>query len=404
MMKLYYFDLAGKAESIRLLLTHAGVKFEDIRFNKDTWAASYKDKFELKQVPVLEVDGKKYCQSYAILEYLGARYGYLPKNYEGMYRALFVMNTAEDLVMSTYLAVAPTSPLEGKAKEEAKEKLLSHDATLSLDALENQLKQNCSQDFMVGRKYSIADFHMLGFYQIVMTYTGWKEILGEKIAKMPLLKAYFEKRIRDFNPYYKKCQTKLYYFDCAGRAEMIRVMLKYLGLPYEDIRIKHEDWAKEKISGKFPLQQLPVVICEPCGSRMCQSDAIMHKIGARFGMLPTKNPEKLYKVIWWCNTLKDLTDGMVGFFYSAAPEEKRKVMRKDYFAKTVPTFLEAMENRLKLNKTQCYLVGSSYTIADFYLIGAWRGLFANPMLAEFKEIMPKYPTLCQYFEKKDKLF
>ncbi len=402
-MKLYYFDAPGRAEAIRLLLTHACVKFEDVRIKPADWPA-YKDKFELKQVPVLEVDGKKLCQSYAILEYLGAKYGYLPKNYEAMYRVLFVMNTAEDLFMQAYPVMSPQSPLDAKAKEEAREKLLTKDGPLFLGALENQLKQNCSQDFMVGHKYTIADFFVLGFYQNVLANEDWKKAFADKIAKEPLLQAYVNKRMRDFNPYYRKCQTKLYYFDSAGRAEMIRVMLKHLGFPYEDIRIKQEDWAKEKVSGKFPLQQLPVVICEPCGSHMCQTDAIMHKIGARFGMLPTKKPEKLYNVIWWCNTLKDIMDGCARFYHLNVPEDKKKEMRKDFFTKTVPTCLDAMENRLKINKTQCHLVGRSYTIADFYLIGVWRGFFLNPMCPEFKEILPKYPTLCQYFEKKNKLF
>jgi glutathione S-transferase len=58
----------------RLLLNHAGVKFEDIRFTMESWP-ELKDKFELKQVPVLEDNGKMYCQMNAILEYLGKKYG-----------------------------------------------------------------------------------------------------------------------------------------------------------------------------------------------------------------------------------------------------------------------------------------------------------------------------------------
>lgn len=84
--------------------------------------------------------------------------------------------------------------------------------------------------------------------------------------------------MKDFNPLYKKCNTKLHYFDTPGRAEMVRVMLKAMNFPYEDVRIKEVDWPKEKFSGKFELQQVPVVICEACGVNLCQSDAIMQKL------------------------------------------------------------------------------------------------------------------------------
>jgi hypothetical protein len=36
-VKLYYFDVYGRGEAIRMLLNHKGVTFEDCRFGFDKW-------------------------------------------------------------------------------------------------------------------------------------------------------------------------------------------------------------------------------------------------------------------------------------------------------------------------------------------------------------------------------
>lgn len=44
-VKVYYFDAAGRAEIIRLVLAAAGIEFDDIRFPylvSDDWATKYK--------------------------------------------------------------------------------------------------------------------------------------------------------------------------------------------------------------------------------------------------------------------------------------------------------------------------------------------------------------------------
>ena len=78
-VKLYYFDCYGRAESIRMLLHSQGVAFEDVRMDYELFLA-YKEqgKFEFGFCPSLEMNGKQYCQSNAILRLLGRKYGLLP--------------------------------------------------------------------------------------------------------------------------------------------------------------------------------------------------------------------------------------------------------------------------------------------------------------------------------------
>lgn len=60
-MKLYYFDGYGRAESIRMLLSHAKQEFEDIRLSKEEFAPlKAEGKFEFGQLPGLEIDGVMY--------------------------------------------------------------------------------------------------------------------------------------------------------------------------------------------------------------------------------------------------------------------------------------------------------------------------------------------------------
>ena len=75
--KLIYFDFPGKAEAIRLALTHAGVAFEDHRFadRAEFQALKASGRLQFGQVPALEVttaagETTVLTQSAAILRYV----------------------------------------------------------------------------------------------------------------------------------------------------------------------------------------------------------------------------------------------------------------------------------------------------------------------------------------------
>lgn len=36
-IKLYYFDMRGRAEVLRLIMAQAQIKYEDIRFTREDW-------------------------------------------------------------------------------------------------------------------------------------------------------------------------------------------------------------------------------------------------------------------------------------------------------------------------------------------------------------------------------
>ena len=77
-IKVYYFDLFARAEPTRMMLTKAGVEFEDIRVTGDSWKElKSSDKLEYGQIPMVELeDGTRLCQQRAIEGYFSATLGF----------------------------------------------------------------------------------------------------------------------------------------------------------------------------------------------------------------------------------------------------------------------------------------------------------------------------------------
>ena len=70
--KLYYFNIAGKAEAIRCALYHAKIPFTDVRLTReDFYAKKSSGELPYGQVPALVVDGTMLAQSSAIMRAVG---------------------------------------------------------------------------------------------------------------------------------------------------------------------------------------------------------------------------------------------------------------------------------------------------------------------------------------------
>jgi len=78
--KLYYFDIAGKAEASRLICAYANLDFDDVRFKSRDEFIAMKTSGELPygQVPVLKVGDEFIGQSSAIAKFLGKKAGVYP--------------------------------------------------------------------------------------------------------------------------------------------------------------------------------------------------------------------------------------------------------------------------------------------------------------------------------------
>ena len=150
---LHYFDAYGRAESMRLVLKHAGVEFVDHRMTHEQWA-EYKQQgtCEFGQVPSLEIDGHHLVQSASIMRYLCKKYGFVGGSAHEDYLADSTCELHNDIIQAYIRAMSENSVdtfkttfMQGK-----------------LQLLQKRFVEHGGQ-FFVGNHITIADFYMLEF-------------------------------------------------------------------------------------------------------------------------------------------------------------------------------------------------------------------------------------------------
>ncbi|KAF6208051.1 hypothetical protein GE061_016501 [Apolygus lucorum] len=116
--KLTYFDMRGKGEPIRWLLSYLGEKFEDKRITKEQWQGIKKDVL-FGKLPILDVDSERIYQTGAILKYLGQKAKLAGDNDWESIQIDMIAGTLEDLLG----AMAPARRAEGEQKEQLMKQL-----------------------------------------------------------------------------------------------------------------------------------------------------------------------------------------------------------------------------------------------------------------------------------------
>ncbi|GFO29430.1 glutathione s-transferase [Plakobranchus ocellatus] len=152
-IKVIYFNLPGRAEAIRLLLTLAGKKFEDVRINLQQWQ-EMKPTTPCGTIPIIEIDGKRFGQSRAIASYLARELGFYGEtNLDGL-KIDQIAHIAEDFVLeygNKYFFVQDP----GK-KAEGEKVLREQSAPKYLGFFEKFLEEE-GTGFTVGSSLSLGD-------------------------------------------------------------------------------------------------------------------------------------------------------------------------------------------------------------------------------------------------------
>jgi len=180
--KLIYFNAIGRGETIRLLFKLAGVEFEDFRIELNQFSPEIKAQTPFGQLPVLEVDGVKLCQSNACARYLARKFNLAGKTELDQARADMIIDCFEDII-KPMVAFFHSTDEEIKAK--GKKIYVEEQMPAFLTMLEALLKENHGGDkFFVGDELTWVDLQFLAFNKWI-SHTG----VENPLANFPKLEA-----------------------------------------------------------------------------------------------------------------------------------------------------------------------------------------------------------------------
>ncbi|KAI1709027.1 protein kinase domain-containing protein [Ditylenchus destructor] len=190
----------------------------------------------------------------------------------------------------------------------------------------------------------------------------------------------------------KMVQYKLYYFNIRARGEPIRLIFKYAGQPFEDVRIKSEDWPKLKPTFKYGV----VPVLEVDGKQLNQQTAIARYLGEKFG-IGGKDEWERAQVQEIVNYHLDAYNDLAPYFFNLAGFRKGDTvaLRKDVFLPAAARIFPQYIKQLKESKSG-FLAPSGLTYVDF-IVADYLESWVSKMEPQFMK--ENYPEIGAYVNK-----
>ena len=195
---LHYFGANGRGAIPRAMLTYAKANWTNDIIKKEDWPKIKKSELcEYEFLPVLEVDGKKYCESIAIDSYLAEKFNLMGKNPDENYQIFNLLGTFDDFNVQ----FRPYRLCEDESKKpELKQKAVDR-LKFFIAKFEKKYVDLGKGKYFLGDKLTLADFYigvaLIGFCQTVNEFP-FKEVgpnLGELVERLKKneLKEFYEK-------------------------------------------------------------------------------------------------------------------------------------------------------------------------------------------------------------------
>jgi len=198
--KLIYFNGKWLGEPIRYILSYAGEDFEDVRLDWNEWEKNpeaFRPKYPYGKLPLLEENGVKISQSYAILRYLARKFDLAGKTPLEEAKADEYVDVVKDMLKD----VEQMWTEDPKKKEDAKNNVLKVVFPRMFTVFEADLKNNGGA-YLVGKSLTWADIILAHFSDLFENFVD-SSILNNyptikqhqtQVLNLPKIKAWIDKR------------------------------------------------------------------------------------------------------------------------------------------------------------------------------------------------------------------
>nr|UOU03292.1 glutathione S-transferase sigma 3-1 [Brachionus rubens] len=198
--KLYYFNMRGRGELIRLLFAASGQQYEDIRMEQSEWP-EYKKQAPFGQAPFLEIEnGKKkivLSQSCAIARYLSRKFGLAGKGDEEQALVEMYGDQMSDLVNEMSKSMRESD--ENK-KKEFLDKFQTETLPFHMKLYDSRIAESKS-GFLFPSGMTWADLYLFGILDFlseakeqIFQIFPFIKVMEEKVRNHSKMAAYLAKR------------------------------------------------------------------------------------------------------------------------------------------------------------------------------------------------------------------
>lgn len=168
-----------------------------------------------------------------------------------------------------------------------------------------------------------------------------------------------------FTPPKSLHKAKLSYFDFAGKAEAIRLVLHHADIDFIDDRIQMEDWIQFK--AEHNVHQVPILTLKD-GTVLSQSNAILRFVGRESGLYP-EDPFEASKVDEMIDLIEDIHVWVWHAVNEKGQEKKKEIRRRMVEEGILEKYFTCLEKVFKESKTsqRKFAANNNLSIADFLL-------------------------------------